>query len=247
MTPDKFVAHRGSPRQFPENTLIGIEQAVHVGAKWIEFDVQFTQDFVPVLYHDETLMRMSAVEGSILETPLSDVRDLIASNPERFGDKYDSIRVSTLEELFEQLPDWPDVKFFLEIKTESLEHFGRQRVVDCLIELIDKHSVVNQLAAIISKDEKATACVRDRRETIKIGWVVPDLNRESLDQAAQLLPEYVFADQNRMQDWLNAFPNASWQNVVYTVNDFKDAAAWFDQGVDMVETDVFDLMLNQTE
>lgn len=56
----RVVGHRGLGRnststeslQLGENTLDSFVQAANLGASYVEFDVQLTKDFVPVLYHD---------------------------------------------------------------------------------------------------------------------------------------------------------------------------------------------------
>ena len=47
------VAHRGDWRNFPENSLEGIENAIKMGVDIVELDVQRTQDGVLILMHDE--------------------------------------------------------------------------------------------------------------------------------------------------------------------------------------------------
>ena len=51
----EIIAHRGTPREHPENSLPGFERAVALGAEGIELDVQLTADGVPVVHHDAEL------------------------------------------------------------------------------------------------------------------------------------------------------------------------------------------------
>lgn len=46
------AAHRGSSGTAPENTISSIEEAIRIGAKFIEIDVQLTKDKHPIVYHD---------------------------------------------------------------------------------------------------------------------------------------------------------------------------------------------------
>jgi len=48
----QIIAHRGTPRQHPENTLAGFAQALADGADAIELDVRRTADGVVVVHHD---------------------------------------------------------------------------------------------------------------------------------------------------------------------------------------------------
>jgi glycerophosphoryl diester phosphodiesterase len=50
-----IFGHRGSPRQFPENTLESFREALRAGADGFETDLRFLSDRVAVLYHDDEL------------------------------------------------------------------------------------------------------------------------------------------------------------------------------------------------
>ena len=60
---DKQVeCHRGF-KGFPENTLIGLEEAIMQGFQIVECDVAFSKDDVPILSHDPTIDRCSYGRG----------------------------------------------------------------------------------------------------------------------------------------------------------------------------------------
>ncbi|MFF4323059.1 glycerophosphodiester phosphodiesterase [Streptomyces sp. NPDC001568] len=52
------VGHRGDPYRFRENTLASVRSAFALGADAVEVDVRLTRDGVPVLLHDDTLLRL---------------------------------------------------------------------------------------------------------------------------------------------------------------------------------------------
>ena len=68
--PPVLVAHRGYSGRYPENTLLAYKAAREQGALYMELDLQMTSDRVPVLHHDESLLRMAGVD--------IDVRDVKA-------------------------------------------------------------------------------------------------------------------------------------------------------------------------
>lgn len=77
-------AHRGlfnNNSESPENSLSALKCAVDSGYG-IEMDVQLTKDKVPVVFHDETLMRMCNVKGKVHEYTLAELKKfrLAASN-----------------------------------------------------------------------------------------------------------------------------------------------------------------------
>jgi glycerophosphoryl diester phosphodiesterase len=51
----EIIAHRGTPREHPENSLPGFLRAVEYGVDGIELDVHVTRDGVPVVHHDAAL------------------------------------------------------------------------------------------------------------------------------------------------------------------------------------------------
>lgn len=53
----KIVGHRGARGLAPENTLASLQAALDAGVDEIEIDVRLTQDGVPILFHDRTLLR----------------------------------------------------------------------------------------------------------------------------------------------------------------------------------------------
>ncbi len=63
------VAHRGDSAHAPENTLEAAQRAWDGGADAWEFDVQLTRDGVPVVLHDESLIRTTDVRTRFADDP----------------------------------------------------------------------------------------------------------------------------------------------------------------------------------
>lgn len=57
------IAHRGARSLAPENTLAAARKAVEVGADMWEFDVSVTADGELILFHDDSLVRVSDAEA----------------------------------------------------------------------------------------------------------------------------------------------------------------------------------------
>ncbi len=89
------VAHRGDWRNFPENSLEAIDNAIKMGVDVVELDVQMTKDSVLILMHDSKLDRTTTGEGKISETNWDDISKLQLKN----GCSIKTIhKVPTLEE-----------------------------------------------------------------------------------------------------------------------------------------------------
>lgn len=70
-----LIAHRGTPREHPENTLASLRHAQELGADAVEFDVRTTRDGVPVLLHDTGLDRIWGRPDVLAETDHADVAE----------------------------------------------------------------------------------------------------------------------------------------------------------------------------
>ena len=233
----KLVAHRGDPLNYPENTVAGVDAAATAGATWAEVDIQYTADFVPLLYHDADLQRISGDPRTLLQTAWPDIRELPANYTSRFGTKFDQTRISTLSDLMAASKDWPNLRLFIELKSEPLEHFGVERIVDDVSEKIADAVSRNQIAAIISKHDGVLEEMR-KRGGLPIGWVVPDFNAAQESRATELDLDFMFINQKRLDDWRGGHQKTE-QWVIYTVNDLETANAHLAAGADMIETDVF--------
>jgi glycerophosphoryl diester phosphodiesterase len=97
--PLMITAHRGQWRDYPENSLSAINEAIKDGADIVEIDVQLTSDNVPVLMHDETVDRTTNGTGKVSDFTLAEIQNLQLK--EGLGGKTAALtehRIPTLEE-----------------------------------------------------------------------------------------------------------------------------------------------------
>ncbi|HEX7028652.1 MAG TPA: glycerophosphodiester phosphodiesterase family protein [Gammaproteobacteria bacterium] len=234
-----LVAHRGWPARYPENTLIGIEAALKAGAKAIEFDVQLSADKMPMLFHDETLMRITGREGYIMETGLAALKTMEAYEPGRFEDRYKGTPVSTLSELVELLADYPDVEVFVEIKRESMVCFGIEVVMDRVIE-----KIAPIRAQCVLTSFEAPALLYSRETGFKkIAWVISEYGPASEKIAGSLQPDFLVCNRKKIPATPGALWPGNWQWMLYVSNDPREAMQCFETGARYVETDDIGAML----
>ena len=79
---DNFInyAHRGASEYCPENTLLSFYVGLYMGANGIETDVQLTKDGVLVLFHDETLERVTGEKGRICDYAFRELQNFNVKN-----------------------------------------------------------------------------------------------------------------------------------------------------------------------
>src|ERR1035437_5273082 len=68
------VAHRGSWKTAPENSLAAIEAAIELGVDIVEVDIESTLDGVLLTLHDDTLERTTDGAGQLVCSTYAGVR-----------------------------------------------------------------------------------------------------------------------------------------------------------------------------
>ncbi len=110
-------AHRGASEYAPENTLSSFYLGLLQGANGIETDVQKTKDGVLVLFHDDTVDRVSDGHGKLCDFTLAELKELKIYGNNTCG-FYD--RILTLEEFLEKFASY-DLTFAIELKGPDVE------------------------------------------------------------------------------------------------------------------------------
>ncbi len=106
-----IMAHRGESGNIPENTLLALEAAVKIGVDVLESDIRFTKDNVPILYHDEDLVRITGKDEKVRKKTLDELLqfDLGYNFTTDVGRTYPfrgkGLTVVTLEEALKRFPD----------------------------------------------------------------------------------------------------------------------------------------------
>ena len=233
-----LVAHRGYPSKYPENTLLGIQAAVQAGALWFEFDVQCSKDLTPFLCHDDSLKRTAGLDRDIMDLTMAELAQVDVGYAARFGDKYAGTHPTPLAVLIAWLRQKPQLQAFVEIKAESLEHFGHEAVVQKVMQAIQP--ALGQ-CTVISFDALCLKLARQRGAG-PVGWALDDASPATVKLAAEFKPEYLFVG-TRLFDEARAAIRSQHQWAVYQTQDPATAAALTEQGADMVETDAIGEML----
>ena len=100
-------AHRGGAAQGDENTEQAFARAVAAGYRYVETDVHATRDGVAVVMHDDTLDRMTGVQGRVGELSYPDLASIRVAG---------AAAIPTLGEVLEA---WPGIKFNIDIKADD--------------------------------------------------------------------------------------------------------------------------------
>ena len=238
-----LIGHRGEPDNWPENSLAGFEAVLAAGASYIETDIQLTADAIPVLSHDPNLLRITGQDIVIPEVPYVMIKSIPAGYAERFGNKYQALRIARLDNFVELLKQWPLAKAFVEIKHDSIATHGQSQVIDTVMKTI--RPVATQ-CILISFDYQALVYTREHY-SIPIGWVLPEWSGGNRSLAKKLNPEYLFCNRKRLPPKSETLWQGPWQWAAYTINDAGEAKSCLQRGMHLIETNVIRQLMSSSE
>lgn len=130
-----FIAHRGYASVYPENTLIALDAARKAGASFVEVDIQLSADHIPVLFHDRDLQRLCQQTGAIHDYTFSELNKFNVSDVEKFSNKYENNKITTLQVFIDYLKKHPELNAFIELKRSMIEKFGEDMVLEIILPL----------------------------------------------------------------------------------------------------------------
>jgi glycerophosphoryl diester phosphodiesterase len=257
-----IVAHRGARSIRPENTISAFREGMK-NSDFIELDVAFSRDGVPIIIHDNTLERTSNVRefkefkkpyrikdytykqllkldfGSwfMLDDPFKTIENGTVKIEELKALK--TQRIMTLDQVLKLLKRH-NFPVNIEIKDATRTAYDKT-VVRTIIDLIEKHVMVN-LVLLSSFNHKYL------RQAFKIN---PNIDTAALEEkfhskdlvkhlkrlrVRSYNPALKIADSDLIKDLSNAgiFVN------IFTVNDKKERLKLFEEGAKAVFTDVLE-------
>ena len=177
-----YYAHRGlhdNLGEAPENSMAAFRKAVDAGYG-IELDVQLTKDKIPVVFHDETLIRICGAQGK--------VRDFTYEELQQFTLCKSGERIPLLADFLKMV----DGKVPLIIEIKAYEKAGRV--------CTEADKLIRQYKGkycIESFDPRAVRWYRMHRPEVVRGQLSTDFNRPGCRESAVL-----FMIQYLLTNWL---------------------------------------------
>jgi glycerophosphoryl diester phosphodiesterase len=238
MSAIELIAHRGYPRHYPENTLVGFEAAAAAGARFVETDVQLSSDGVPFLFHDRNMDRVCGIDAAIGDHSAAQLDAIGASEKVRFGDAFADERIPRLSAFVQWLQRHPEVHAFVEIKRGTIERFGIETVLATVAQELEP---VRDRCILISFSYEFMLAAR-HAEYGPLGVVLEHWGDRKLEIVDHIAPEYLFLDVEFLPRW------RSWRIpgpklAVYEVDRPAQAQRLATRGADFIETFSFGEML----
>ncbi len=235
----QVFAHRGAKTVAPENTLPAFQKAIEMGAAGIELDTQATADSHLVVLHDFRLERTTTGSGLLREQTLAQLQGVDAGI--RFHPAFAGTLIPTLEQLFDTVGD----RCRVNVEIKNMDWDGGPEV-DLLVPLIQRRKLHEQVI-VSSFNPIALLKMRWADPSIALGllsseelplflrraWLGPLIAPEALH------PHHKMIDEEYMR-WARS--QGHYVNT-WTVNDPDEARRLAGLGVDVIMSDVPDVMM----
>jgi glycerophosphoryl diester phosphodiesterase len=230
----KIIAHRGAPREAPENTLASFRRAKLAGATWVEFDVALTRDARPVIFHDDGLERTSDGQGLLAEVDFEIVKHLDAGS--WFDGQFAGEPIPTLEETLDLLVEL-GLGFNMELKTDPGREAELAKIAVPLAR--DMWPSDHPTPLISSFSRIAVAAAREAAPDWPMDVISDRVPAEWRDDAKTLALAAIGANHKHLtREQVMEIRGFGLKLNSYTVNDMDRASLLFQWGVDALFTDV---------
>lgn len=229
---DILVAHRGLQSGFPENTLLALKKAIDSGAKYIELDVQFSADCLPIIYHDPDLQRVSGIQGNVWDYPLKELLCISAYEPQRLGNRFKTETIAPLEAIVDLLKENPQVTAFVELKEESIAHCGRDLMLERVMNIL---APVKPQVVLISYDYCLVEAAR-KAQWGQVGVVLKQWQDLETDTVKNIVADYIFVDHEKLPQQIINLDAIKGILVAYEVDNMALGQELIRKGVTMLET-----------
>ncbi len=234
-----LVAHRGYMHRYPENTLRSLQAALELGARYFEFDIQMNADHEFVVLHDVDFERTAGLKQSVFKADTRTCKAISVHHPEKFGQQFFPTAVSTLEEVLALTGRYPGAVALVEIKKESIEHWGLETVMTRLLLQLEPY----QACCMLISFSDAAIEYALANSSLKTGWVFEDYTQTQRDRAAELQADVLMTDYEVLEQGTLPWPEFKrW--MLYDVMDPLLAQFYHDGGVELIETADIESMLS---
>lgn len=171
-------AHRGASEYAPENTFSSFYLGLLQGANGIETDVQKTKDGVLVLFHDDTLDRVSDCSGKLCKFTWEELKrvKIYGNNTTGFHD-----RIITLSEFLEKFSHY-NINFAIELKGEDVEKET--------LELIKEFGIMNK-TTFTSFNFQYIKKIKELDSSARVGWLTASTDDEIITRLLEIGGEEV--------------------------------------------------------
>ncbi len=230
-----IVAHRGSSREAPENTLPSFELAWKQGADAIEGDFHLTKDGKVVCIHDYDTARVAGKKLVVRDSTLEQLRALDAGA--WFKPEWKGTRLPTFAEVAATVP--PTGKFYIEVKCGP-------EILPELLREINASGLKPEQIVIISFNAAVLRELKKKAPHFKACWLSSFKRQSPLTPSVEMVLATLRdlkadgfssnADERLDANYIKQIRDAGFEYHCWTVDDPKVAESFFNLGALSITT-----------
>lgn len=226
-----LVARRGNAAEYPENTLPALKSAIDLGARFVELDVQLSADAVPMVIHDQDLVRTSGLSGVVSDMASGTLEQIDVHEPQRFGRKFLGTCIPRLTEALTIIEQRREITVFVGIGRASLAKFGHDRAVGQILHTLRPFK---SRCVIVSFDFPALHRARVS-SGCQIGWKLSAFDNHTRLKYEALKPDYLLCDREALPPDATLW-RGPWRWMIHDAADIESALELGDRGADFIGT-----------
>jgi glycerophosphoryl diester phosphodiesterase len=189
-------AHRGASEYAPENTLSSFYLGLLQGANGIETDVRKTKDGVLILFHDDTLDRVTDTVGRVEDFTWEELQKVKVYGNCTTG-FFD--RIVTLREFLEAFSQY-DIHFAIELKGAGVEAET--------LELAKEFGVIEK-TTFTSFAFEYIQTIKELEPAARVGWLTSDTSDGAIERllaigGEEMAPKASTVTEELMKKWRGA-------------------------------------------
>jgi glycerophosphoryl diester phosphodiesterase len=233
--PVRVVAHRGSSRKAPENTLSSMRRAAADGADYAELDVREAADGVVVVFHDQDLMRLVGRSSKVWDLTSADLANVDIGST--FSAEFAGEGIPTLSQAIEAVRG--RCGMCIELKMDG----RRGDLVRRTVETVREADFVDE-CIIISLDYDALAEVEQLEPRQPTGFLVAKALGDLASVPCEMIGVHTDICTRRLVRRIHAADKAA---AVWTVDDEGAMDRFIDMGVDYIITNRPDVLARKVQ
>ena len=240
--------HRGFSGHYPENTILSYQKAIEAGSDVLEMDVRLTSDNRLVVFHDDTLDRMTSGRGKVQEKSLIEIKKvnvgcefiLQENGYNNFPFKNAELKIPLLSEVFNEFQQY---RFNIDIKQHE------KKVCEALLAVIIEFKMKEKVLVAsddyetikyfrkISKTEIATGASYREVGNFIFLKSINMLKRFNPEADAFQIPENYYGIRILTENLIIELHKKDIAVHPWTINEEKDMERLLRWGVDGIMTD----------
>lgn len=182
----KSVNHRGYQELAPENTLPAFKASAEHNFEWIETDVQFTSDNIPVILHDQSINRTarnidgSTISGTVNINTITYAEALNYDFGIWFSSEFAGTKIPTFEQMINYCKNL-GLKVRIELKDETVTTTN----LPTLIDIVNKYGMIKNVEWA-SFNLTLLQYIATNYPTFDIGYIVSTISATTVSNAQGL-------------------------------------------------------------